>query len=100
MLARSTPRGIRGTRGIYDRFLASLICAGRISARYFFPRNVKGDLHAIGGLDLVGTFCFRAWEFSAVPSYAYGAAFGAFVVVATIIGSGLWAGARSSGSCG
>jgi hypothetical protein len=26
-----------------------------------------------------------------VPSYAYGAAFGAFVVVATIIGSGLWA---------
>ena len=26
-----------------------------------------------------------------VPSYAYGAAFGAFVVVATIVGSGLWA---------
>jgi hypothetical protein len=26
-----------------------------------------------------------------VPSYAYGAAFGVFVVVATIVGSGLWA---------
>jgi hypothetical protein len=26
-----------------------------------------------------------------IPSYAYGAAFGVFVVVATIVGSGLWA---------
>ena len=26
-----------------------------------------------------------------VPSYAYGAAFGVFVLVATIVGSGLWA---------
>jgi hypothetical protein len=32
-----------------------------------------------------GLFNFR------VPSYAYGAAFGVFVVVVTIVGSGLWA---------
>jgi len=30
------------------------------------------------------------WNFR-VPSYAYGAAFGVFVVAATIIGSGVWA---------
>jgi hypothetical protein len=32
----------------------------------------------------------RLWNFR-VPSYAYGAAFGIFVVAATIIGSGVWA---------
>jgi hypothetical protein len=32
----------------------------------------------------------RLWNFR-VPSYAYGAAFGMFVVAATIIGSGVWA---------
>jgi hypothetical protein len=35
-------------------------------------------------------FVSRMWGFR-VPTYAYGAAFGAFVVAATIIGSGVWA---------
>ena len=34
-------------------------------------------------------FSSSLWNFR-VPSYAYGAVFGIFVVVATIIGSGLW----------
>ena len=39
-------------------------------------------------------FVSGLWNFrvpSRVPSYAYGAAFGVFVVVVTIVGSGLWA---------
>ena len=35
-------------------------------------------------------FVSRMWGFR-VPTYAYGAAFGAFVVAATIVGSGVWA---------
>jgi hypothetical protein len=35
-------------------------------------------------------FVSRMWGFR-MPTYAYGAAFGAFVVAATIIGSGVWA---------
>ena len=35
-------------------------------------------------------FVSGLWNFR-VPSYVYGAAFGVFVVVATIVGSGLWA---------
>src|SRR5260370_35030760 len=35
-------------------------------------------------------FVSRMWGFR-VPTYAYGAAFGAFVVAATIIGPGVWA---------
>jgi hypothetical protein len=35
-------------------------------------------------------FISGLWSFR-VPSYAYGAAFGAFLVVATIVGSGMWA---------
>src|SRR6478736_6278600 len=34
-------------------------------------------------------FVSGMWGFR-VPTYAYGAAFGAFVVAATIIGSGMW----------
>src|ERR1700751_6493211 len=35
-------------------------------------------------------FISGLWSFR-VPRYAYGAAFGAFLVAATIVGSGLWA---------
>jgi hypothetical protein len=35
-------------------------------------------------------FISGLWSFR-VPGYAYGAAFGAFLVVATIVGSGMWA---------
>ncbi len=35
------------------------------------------------------------WSFR-VPTYAYGAAFGAFLVAATIVGSGVWAPYRES----
>jgi len=39
---------------------------------------------------MVGTFCFLALEISG-SELCYGAALGVFVVVVTIVGSGLWA---------
>jgi hypothetical protein len=42
-------------------------------------------------------FISGLWSFR-VPAYAYGAAFGAFLVAATIIGSGLWAPDRETPS--
>jgi len=40
-------------------------------------------------------FISGLWSFR-VPTYAYGAAFGAFLVAATIVGSGVWAPDRES----
>jgi hypothetical protein len=44
-------------------------------------------------------FVSSLWSFR-VPSYAYGAAFGIFLVAATIVGSGVWAPIRTATDAG
>jgi hypothetical protein len=44
-------------------------------------------------------FVSSFWSFR-VPSYAYGAAFGIFLVAATIVGSGVWAPTRTTTDAG
>jgi hypothetical protein len=56
-----------------------------------FHRRQREDLLRRSALQIwFERFVSGLWSFR-VPTYAYGAAFGAFLVAATIVGSGVWA---------
>jgi hypothetical protein len=61
-----------------------------------FHKRQRQDLLQRSALQIwFERFVSGLWSFR-VPSYAYGAAFGAFLVAATIVGSGVWAPYRDS----
>ena len=56
-----------------------------------FHRRQRAELLKRSALQIwFERFVSGLWSFR-VPTYAYGAAFGAFLVAATIVGSGVWA---------
>ena len=56
-----------------------------------FHRRQRAELLRRSALQIwFDRFLSGLWSFR-VPTYAYGAAFGAFLVAATIVGSGVWA---------
>ena len=61
-----------------------------------FHRRQRAELLKRSALQIwFERFVSGLWSFR-VPTYAYGAAFGAFLVAATIVGSGVWSPSRET----